>query len=72
MRMTVITNESGQVMGTHRHEQGEPRRGQPRFSILAGPGQTKHEIELPAELEGIGSAEELHKRLEEYLRRRAK
>jgi hypothetical protein len=71
MKITVITGPDGEVHGTLSHPEGGPT-GHPggRPILVAGPGQVAHEIELPEHLEGVKSAEELHRGLSDYLRSR--
>jgi hypothetical protein len=68
MKMTVITDKKGAVVATYRHE--EYKKGQARFRLNALAGQSIHEIDMPAELEKITSAKELHSRLKEHLKKR--
>jgi hypothetical protein len=70
MKITVITGPDGSVLGTARHPEGgadASRRGEPGFRLVAGPGQTAHEIELPSHLEKVESPEELHRALQQHL-----
>jgi hypothetical protein len=68
MKITVVTDNSGHVVGTYQQPAQVPE-GYPTFQIHGGPGQTVHELDLPAEYENIASADELHRRLGEYLRK---
>jgi hypothetical protein len=70
MKITIVTNENGLVVGTYRH--GEERPGQPKLRLHAGPKQSLHEIELPRELEETTSVDELHSRLGEHLKKGSK
>jgi hypothetical protein len=73
MKMTVVTNEKGHVVATYRHlDEKESQKGQPRLRLYAGPKQSVNEIDLPSELEKITSAEELHTRLREHLKKKSK
>ncbi len=57
MKVTVITDEAGTVLGTNRHaDSGEGGAGR----LVAGPGQIAHEIELTEAMEKSDSAETLH------------
>ena len=70
MKLTVITNRSGRIVGTARHgDGGYPVAG--RGGPIAGPGQAAHVIDLPSELEALANAEELHRKLEPLLAARA-
>jgi hypothetical protein len=71
MKMTVITDKKGAVVATYRHEE-EYKEGQARFRLNALAGQSIHEIDMPAELEKITSAKELHSRLKEHLKKHLK
>jgi hypothetical protein len=66
MKITVIADKNGHVVGTYR-KPAEVRRGHPTFQIHGGPDHTVHELDLPDEYEKVASAEELHKRLREHL-----
>ena len=68
MKITVIVDQSGHVVGTYRQPAQVPE-GYPTFQIHGGPGHTVHELDLPAEYENVASADELHRRLGEYLRK---
>ena len=57
MKVTVITDEAGNVLGTSRHEDS-PEGGGGR--LVAGAGQVAHEIELTEAMEKSDSAEALH------------
>jgi hypothetical protein len=70
IKMTVVTNENGDVVATHRHE--DQKKGHPKLRLHAGPKQSVHEIDLPSGLEKISSAEELHARLREHLKKGSK
>jgi hypothetical protein len=68
MKMTVITNTAGQIVGTAHHGvEGEPGAG--AGGPIAGPEQTVHIIEVPEELEAVEDAGELHRKLQGLLRR---
>jgi hypothetical protein len=67
MKITVISGPDGSILGTATHPEGEYYRDQPASRLVAGPGQTAHEIELPSHLEELESAEELHSALREHL-----
>ena len=58
MKVTVITDETGNVLGTSRHEDSPEGSGGGR--LVAGPGQVAHEIELTEAMEKSDSAEALH------------
>jgi hypothetical protein len=69
MKMTVIANQSGKVISTYAHPD-HAGKDDPILKILGGPGDTVHELEVPAEFGRITSAEELHKRVGEHLKSR--
>lgn len=59
MRLHVIIDEKGNVVATG----PMPREGAGlKVQLRPGPGQTRHEVELPSEFEGA-SPVDLHKRL---------
>jgi hypothetical protein len=65
MKLTVITDDAGSVLGTLRHDDsGEAGAGR----LVAGPGQVAHEIELTGDMDQSESPEDLHRRLESHLR----
>ena len=65
MKITVITDKKGKIIGTAHHGvRGKPETGQ--GGPVAGPGQKVHVIELPSELEKA-NAGELHKKLKAHL-----
>jgi hypothetical protein len=70
MKMTVITNQKGDIVATYRHEQ--PKKGKPKLRLHALPKQTMHEIDIPVEIHEVNSAAELHSRLKEYIKQKKK
>lgn len=66
MKITVVVDNNGHVLGTYSQPAQVPE-GYPTFQIHGGPGDTVYELDLPAEYENIASADELHRRLGEYL-----
>ena len=67
MKITVIADKNGHILGTYRHPTQVPE-GYPTFHIHGGAEHVVHELDLPPELENIASAEELHQRLNEHLK----
>jgi hypothetical protein len=68
MKMTVITDKAGKIVGAAYHGVG----GQPGAGAggpVAGPEQTVHVIEVPEELERVEDAGELHNKLQTLLHR---
>ena len=46
MKISVLTNEKGKIVGTLRMKNGSP--GAPKqIGMLAGPGQRVHELDVP-------------------------
>jgi hypothetical protein len=68
MNITVIADKDGHVVGTYRQPAQAPKDG-PVFQIHGGPGHTVHRLELPAEFDKLESADELHRRLGEYIKK---
>jgi hypothetical protein len=66
MRITIITDQDGKILGTARH-QVNPSEGQPILGLNTGPEQTVYEIDLPRELEEVESAESFHLALGKHL-----
>lgn len=64
MKITVITDLAGKVLGTARQPAEE---GQPVTALSAGAGQKAYEIELPTDLEDIESPGAFHEALERHL-----
>jgi hypothetical protein len=66
----VLTGSDGKVLATFRHpDQNAGAHPLPKFGLTAASGQRLHEIELPSHMEGIRSAEELHRALKQHLSR---
>jgi hypothetical protein len=66
MKITVITDERGDVIGTA----GKPESTKPEAGTggpVAGPGQKIREVELPKALQGIDDIAELHRKLKDHL-----
>jgi hypothetical protein len=66
MKITVITDAKGDVIGTARFPT-KKAKNDPVFQPVAKGEQKVHEIELPSHLEDLKSAEDLHKELKKYL-----
>jgi hypothetical protein len=66
MKVTVIVDEAGKVVATA--PQSAEDDG-PVHRLVPGKGQSVHELELPAELEGMASADAFHDALGEHLSR---
>jgi hypothetical protein len=67
MKMTVITDERGNILGTA----GQGKKSNPDAGTggpVAGPGQLLQEIEVPKELQGVEDVSELHRKLLDHLR----
>jgi hypothetical protein len=64
-RLQLVTDATGRIVGMA--PAGEPRKGE-NATLSALPGQTLHEVPLPAELEPLlsGSMAELHRALSAY------
>jgi hypothetical protein len=69
MKMMVVTDKSGKVVATYRPPE-KPAKADPVFQFHAGPDQSVHELELPAEYGQIESAEELRQRIAEHMKDR--
>lgn len=65
--MTVVTNESGDVVSTYRPPE-RPGENDPVLHIHAGPGYEVQEVDLPETYGQIESPEELHTRVAEHLK----
>jgi hypothetical protein len=68
MKITVITDERGNIVGTA----GKPTLTKPEAGTggpVAGPGQSAREVELPKALHGIDDVAELHRKLADHLGR---
>jgi hypothetical protein len=66
-KMTVVTDKKGKVVATYMPEENYGREG-PIFRLEAGPGQKLHEIDMPVDVRRALSADNLHKRLNEFLK----
>jgi hypothetical protein len=67
MKVTVITDQNGKVVGTARHiATGNPAAG--AGGPVAGPGESVHVIDLPNELENMEDLKEFHRHLEKLVR----
>ncbi|MCV7413090.1 hypothetical protein [Mycobacterium florentinum] len=68
MKITVITDERGNIVGTAgKRASTKPEAG--TGGPIAGPGQSVREIELPKELVGVEDAAELYPKLQEHLKK---
>ena len=66
MKMTVITDKDGTIVGTAR--EGDPNKPEAGAGgPLAGPDQSIHVIDLPNDLENVADASELHRRIKSHV-----
>ena len=62
MKLDVIVGRDGKIIGTAQHGiHDRPHAGY--GGPVAGPNQTAHVVDIPTELEGLESTEELHRQL---------
>ena len=69
MKLTVITNHMGELVALvhahiSEHDRNKNYNNGPHATLRPGPGQTFHEIELPAEYEKLTRQEIRRKALE--------
>ena len=69
MRMTVITNEAGEVIGTARYRVEDATGSGGAGGPIAGPEHAAHDIEVPEELRKIEDVGELHRKLQGLLKK---
>ena len=67
MKMTVITGRGGKIIGTARQTADEGRTPAGSGGPVAGPGQSIHVIDLPAELARIEDPEQLFDKLKRLI-----
>ena len=66
MKLHVITNAQGKVLGTSKSGPSQP--GAPALGrFIPADGQKVHDIEVPDELSNIKDAGELHKAVEKHI-----
>jgi hypothetical protein len=70
MKMMVVTDKSGKVVATYRPPE-KPAKKDPVVQFRALPGQSVHELDLPAEYGQIESAEELHQRIAKHMKKKS-
>jgi len=71
MKITVIASEKGEIVGfTHGPAIGRLTgiKGVPDGGLLAGPGQTLKEIEVPDEFAAITDGHKLHDILKKHMK----
>jgi hypothetical protein len=61
MRMSVITDQDGNVVGTAGLSEGGSGSG--KGGPVAGPGQTVHVVDAPDGLDELDDADDLHARV---------
>jgi hypothetical protein len=75
MKMTLITDERGELVGAMEGHAPTPdaakvsENGDFRAGLMAGPGQRLHEIEVPDELRKIKDPDEFGTSLMSHVRR---
>jgi len=74
MKLTVVTDESGAIIGAMQGHTERPDVNRPsektdefRAGLAAGPGQRLHEIEAPDELGKIDDPDEFGRRLTKFM-----
>lgn len=69
MKTYVVTDSHGKVIGSARVEESKSP-GVPfgAIPVAAMPGQKVHEVDLPKELHGVKSADELHQHLAKLIK----
>jgi hypothetical protein len=72
VKVSVIINAEGHVVGTMTSVSGESAAAHgPSELIVAAPGQTVRELDLPNQVGETTSAEELHRAVKEALAKRS-
>ena len=74
MKITVITKDNGEIVGTIRRNSASDKNLGPeemRAEIVPMPGQRMQEIDVPDDVCGIENPDELHRRVKTYLPKRA-
>jgi hypothetical protein len=64
MKLTVVTDQAGQVTATIRGHASDHES----VGVAAHPNRKTHEIEVPDDYEQIKDAEELHRKVASHLR----
>jgi hypothetical protein len=67
MRYTIITDEAGKLVGTVKGDVLSEKQGDVEVTLIAGPGQQMHQIDVEDEIAEITDADELHKKLAPHL-----
>ena len=74
MKLTVITDEQGAIVGAMQGHAPRPDIGKPRTDatefragLVAGPGQRMHEIEVPDSLAKIKDPDEFGRSLSQHV-----
>jgi hypothetical protein len=66
-KLTVITDAEGHLIGASQgHHVSEPHSS---AGLVAGPGQTLHEVIVPVHLQSVTDPDEFHKLIVEHLPR---
>lgn len=68
MRITVITDNKGEVIATQRDYTSKDNL---QAKLFAGPNQTLHEIEVPDEFGNIRDPGELHNRVKSHMQKKS-
>lgn len=70
MKITVITKDNGEIVGTSRRNSASDKNLGPeemRAEIVPMPGQQMHEIDVPDEVLSMENPDELHRCVKTYL-----
>jgi hypothetical protein len=76
MKLTIITDEQGELVGAMQGHARRPEVAQApqktdkfQAGLMAGPGQTMHEIEVPEEFSKIADPDQFGERLSLHVRK---
>jgi hypothetical protein len=67
MRYTIITDQSGNLVGSVKGDVLSEKQGDVEATLVAGPGQRLHHIDVEDEIAKVTDPDEMHKKLAPYL-----
>jgi hypothetical protein len=67
MKITVVTDQKGTLVGTIRGHTLSEKRGNLEAGVMVGPGHRLHHIEVDDALANVADANEFHAKLEKHI-----
>lgn len=67
MKMTIITDDQGNILGAVQGHSLSDKQGNVEASVSFSPGHKTHQVEVDDDMSNIDDAHEFQQRLKQYL-----